>query len=371
MSEEKVFHPAQVELARIFSSVLLLGPPMNDKLVRLVAHLFTPEEAVLARALPYYYPRPLLKIAAKLKRDPDEIRPVLDSMAARRTIYGGEKGYSLLPLIPGMFEYLLMRGDDDEWYREYARLLIDVYSSGYTREYIGPSSPAIRNIPVQSVVETKNQVLDSELVSEMIEAHDRFAILNVCQCRQSTRFTEKECRRARPEDGCLVFGSFAESTAERGNGVQVDREKMKDVADERWEKGLVFMTANVSPSSPNAICTCCDCCCHFLEAVNHYGGKPLMARPRFLAKVDETKCNLCGKCVKACNTHAHQIKDKKHEYDPQKCIGCGACVPVCKQKAIELADNPDYQAPSKSFATLGVRLAPSIALSGLKVRLKR
>ena len=94
-------HPAQVEMAKVFSSVTLLGPPMSDKLVRLVAHLFTPEEAEIGVHLPFYYPKSLEKVARKARRVPELIKPTLDMMAEKRVIYGGEKGYCLMPLIPG------------------------------------------------------------------------------------------------------------------------------------------------------------------------------------------------------------------------------------------------------------------------------
>ncbi|HUT53696.1 MAG TPA: 4Fe-4S dicluster domain-containing protein [bacterium] len=364
-------HAAQVELAKQFSSVTLLGPPLNEKLVRLVAHLFSPEEAEVARRLPFYYPRPLTRIAKKAGRRPEDIAPLLDEMARRRVIYGGAKGYSLLPLIPGMFEYMLMGGADSEWHREYARLLNDLYSTGFVRRYGQTALPAVRNIPVQSVVENKSRIVDADLMSEMIAAHEHMAVLKVCQCRQSVHFSGGECKRSRPEDGCLIFGSFASSAVNLGDGRMVESAEMRDIVAERWEKKLVFLTGNVAPNSPNSVCTCCDCCCHFLETVNHFGGQNLLAPPHYRARVDASLCNNCGKCARACNTYAHTMENKKHLYAADKCLGCGACIGVCKEEAISLIENPAYKPPSKSFATLGLRLLPATAWSGLKAKLAR
>jgi NAD-dependent dihydropyrimidine dehydrogenase PreA subunit len=146
---------------------------------------------------------------------------------------------------------------------------------------------------------------------------------------------------------------------------------MKDIVAERWEKKLVFMTGNVAPGNSNAICTCCDCCCHGLEAVNHFHSAGILAAPHFLARVDEARCNNCGKCARACNTYAHTWENKKHQYDPAKCIGCGNCVSVCKELAISMAENPSYKPPSKSFTTLGLKLLPATAWSGLRAKLSR
>jgi len=362
--------PAQISLTRVFSSVRLIGPPSSDKLVELVCHLFNPEEAEIALHLPFYYPKSLAGIAKRAGKAPETIRPLLEKMAERRVIYGGQKGYSLLPLIPGMFEYILMNGSDSDWHREYGRLISELFATGYARDYAGRKAPAIRNIPIKSAIDDENRVAHAGLVDEMLDAHTDFAVLNVCQCRQSARFSGRECGRAAPEDGCLVFGSFAQNSEKRGNGRLVEREEMRDIVAERYAKKLVFLTANVAPESPNAICTCCDCCCHYLEYVNHYGGMVSLAEPRYKAVVDEELCNLCGECAGVCPTNAHTVEDG-HRFEPDKCIGCGHCVTECSVAAIFLRKNPAYQEPSRNLKRLGLRLLPGLSLAGLGAKLKR
>jgi ferredoxin len=364
-------HPDQLALARQFTSVRLIGPPMSEKLLELVCHLFSPEEASIAMHLPFYLPKVLQKIARRAGKKPEEIRSALETMAERRVIFSSEKGYALLPLIPGMFEYLLMDGRDSPWHRRYARLINGLYATGYTKEYSTTNSPLIRNIPVETVLEGSSRVVDTDLMSEMIEAHNKLAVLNVCQCRQSHVFSDHECRRSDTSDGCLIFGSFAQSIVERGSGRFVSREEMHEIVLKRWEKNLVFMSANLTPSSSNAICTCCDCCCHYMESINHFGGRVSLARPHFLAAVDETACNACGRCAKVCNTHAHSVKDKQHGYDIQKCIGCGLCIKACSKKAVSMIENPDYTPPSRGWLHLGLRTLPKSLIAQLRVAISR
>jgi len=363
--------PAQIELAKIFTSVRLFGPPMSEQLIELVCHLFNPQEADVARYLPFYLPKSVAKIARRARRNPDEIQIILDTLAQRRVIFSTEKGYFLLPLMPGMFEYLLMDGRDTPWHRRYGQLITSLFSTGYTRGYSTTSSPIIRNIPVETAVEPLNRIVDSDLMSEMIASHEKLAVLNVCQCRQSHMFSGHECKRSGPEDGCLVFGSFAESTVENGNGRFVSKEEMHDIVLDRWEKNLVFFSANIEPSSPNAICTCCDCCCHYMKAVNLFDGGVSLAPPHFFAHVDESLCNSCGKCTKVCNTHAHTIRDKTHFFALEKCIGCGLCVDACAQKAVTMRENPDYRHPSKNWVHHGLRILPASVMAAVRAFVNR
>jgi Na+-translocating ferredoxin:NAD+ oxidoreductase subunit B len=364
-------HPEQLALAKKFTSVFLLGPPMSQMLQELVCHLFSPEEARIAQYLPFYLPKSLEKIARKARVNPEEIRDVIGAMAERRVIFGGEKGYSLLPLLPGMFEYLLMDGKDSPWHRRYGQLINALYSTGYTKQYSTTPAPLIRNIPVETIVESKSHLVDADLMSRMIDAHDNMGVLNVCQCRQSHVFSGHECSRSHQDDGCLVFGSFAENIVEKGNGRLVSKEEMRSIVRDRWDKNLVFMTANITPSNANAICTCCDCCCHYIESINHYGGMISLTPPHFLASIDSHMCNDCGRCAKVCNTHAHTIKDKKHVYEAEKCIGCGLCVKACRKYAITMKENTDYQRPSGGWFSFALRILPRSLLSTLRVTLAR
>ncbi|HNV46534.1 MAG TPA: 4Fe-4S binding protein [Spirochaetota bacterium] len=364
-------HEAHVRLARAFSSVFLIGPPMGEELVHIVSHLFTHEEAAVAARVPYYLPRSARTIARRVGRPVAEVAPLLDAMAARRVIVGTRRGYALIPLIPGMFEYMLMPGEASDWHRTYGDLISRLFESGFTREYSTAAMPAIRTISVQKTVEGKSHVVDADLVSRMIDAHEDLAVAKVCQCRQSARFSGRECARSAPEDGCLIFGAFAASAAGNGSARRVSRDEMRAIVDDRWKKRLIFFAGNVDPASPNAICTCCDCCCHYVEAITRYGAMATLSPPHYIALVDEARCTDCGLCVPACNTRAHTLVAKKHGYDASRCVGCGLCVDACRRGAVTMAVNPSYRRPSRSFPRLMLRLAPAIFVSGLRVLIRR
>ncbi len=371
----------QRALARKFTSVWLLGPPPGEGVDRLIAHLFTSAEAEVALQLRPYRQRPVEDVARRLHRVPEAVQPLLDGMADKATIYRGRTGYMLLPIVPGMFEYLLMGGGDDEWYRTYAELFEELFGTGYARAYTSTRLSALRSvpatgrspreIPIGRDLDTRSRVLDDDALLAMMDAHEQYGVLNVCQCRHSRRMTGHRCRRGEPEDGCLIFGDFARASVDRGRGRRITRDEMCDVIDRRREQRLVFLTGNVAPESPNVICTCCECCCHMLELVNEWEGQRWIAPARHLLAVDEQGCDHCGLCRPACGTRAHRVERKVHSFLPQRCIGCGNCVDACPQGALQLAPNPRYRRPAPTFEKLGWRLAPAAGLAMLRARLTR
>jgi len=363
-------HPAHIEMAKIFSSVMVMGPPLGDKLIRLVAHLFSPEEALLCRHLTFFYPRSPNKVARMAGRSVNDVIPTLDLLGQRRIIHKSEDKYILYPMIPGIFEYILMTGKKTAWHRKYAALINDLFSTGYIRDYLTRRINAVRNIPVQQVIENKNHIINADLMSEMIDAHDHFAVLHHCPCRQSLHITGNNCKRATINDGCLVLGEFSRVTVERGNGRRVSKEELNDIVAERWEKKLVFLTSNVAPSIENVICTCCDCCCHGLEVLNHFSNK-FLAPSHYKAEVDESICNHCGKCATVCNTYAHIFINKKHKFNEKKCIGCGNCIAACTRHALRLNENKAYKPPPKNYKRLLMKMLPPITLMGIKLKLAR
>jgi ferredoxin len=382
-ADGSAIHPAQRALAQKFCSVWLLGPPPGAAVERLVAHLFPAQDAELALELPMYRQRSAAAVAGRIGREPADVEAQLSRMAAQAVIYGGRKGYTLLPLVPGQFEYLLMGGGGDDWYRTYAELFEEVFGSGYASAYTRAHVPVVRTVPatgvpatrassreitIEQAVDSRGKVVDDDALLAMLRAHERFGVLNVCQCRQSRHLTGHRCRQAAPVDGCLIFGTFATSSVEQGKGRVVSRDEICEIIERRREQRLVFLAGNVAPTSPNVICTCCECCCHALQLVNEWGGQRWLAPPRFLLAMDESRCDHCGLCRPVCGTRAHQVERRVHTFHPELCIGCGNCVDACPRAALMLEPNRGYRKPARSFTHLGARIAPSAGLALLRAR---
>lgn len=363
-------HPVYVELASMFSSVWVMGPPMSEKLVILVSCLFSLEEARVCRHLSFMYPKTKEHIARTSGIRPDMLAPVLEEMCRKRIIITVANRFMLYPLIPGIFEHLLRIDTAGAWHRAYAERINDLVDTGYLADYFSRPVNAIRNVPVQQAVEAESFIAETDLVSELMDSHEHFGVYHVCPCRNSMHLTGHACKRASRHDGCLTFGEFSLGIAREGNGRTVTREEMRDIVAERWDKNLVFFTSNVSRPAQTAICTCCDCCCRALKIHNSFS-KNLVAPPHAIAEVDESLCNSCGMCATVCNTYAHSLENKKHAYREELCVGCGNCVMACKRNAIRMKENISYRPPPKSYTRLIMSMIPPVLLTGVAMKLKR
>ena len=63
----------------------------------------------------------------------------------------------------------------------------------------------------------------------------------------------------------------------------------------------------------------------------------------FVATINMSKCNRCGKCVDICNYKAAYQHDVVVDVDPISCTGCGACLWECETGAIEIRGQTDDQ----------------------------
>lgn len=362
--------PIYIKLATMFSSVKVMGPPLSEKLVTLIAHLFNPEEAELCTHLSFMYPKTREQIARKSGRNPAAVSAMLEEMSQKRIIITIASRFMLYPLIPGIFEHLLRSDESGPWHVEYAELINDLIETGYLGDYFKRPVNAIRNIPVQQAVETCSYTADSDLVSEMIDSHTHFGVYHRCPCRNAMHITGHDCTRASHLDGCLTFGNFSLGLEKEGNGRTVTREEMRDIVADRWSKNLVFFTSNVMPAAQTAICTCCECCCRALKIHNNFS-KNLVAQSHSVASVDQSLCTNCGICLASCNTRAHSLENRKHTYNPELCIGCGNCVISCRKKAITMKENKRYRPPSGSYTRLIANMLPPVLMTGAAIKLKR
>ena len=78
--------------------------------------------------------------------------------------------------------------------------------------------------------------------------------------------------------------------------------------------------------------------CDVEEPNAHIFLKPAIERQEIVTipipRVNEDKCNLCGKCAEVCAFNAIAVLPKKVLVFPELCHGCGACSYLCPEDAI-------------------------------------
>jgi len=103
----------------------ITGAPASPVFTKILAILFTPEEARLARRFPSI-PKPLSQIARKLKLEEEQLHDLVQNLAQRGLMidieHEGQRYAALPPVVIGFFEYTFMRSRDDVPLAELARL---------------------------------------------------------------------------------------------------------------------------------------------------------------------------------------------------------------------------------------------------------
>ena len=82
--------------------------------------------------------------------------------------------------------------------------------------------------------------------------------------------------------------------------------------------------------------------CDVEEPNAHIFLKPTIKKTRPVSipvpRIDESKCNFCGKCAEICAYNALAVLKDKVLTFPHLCHGCGGCSLLCPQKAITEVD---------------------------------
>ena len=176
----------------------LAGAPASKKLDQILRILFTPEEVKVAVGM-IFTPTPVEEIAARSGVPVEEARARCESLANKGIVFSREKngimGYSLLPTIPGLFEFPFMKGGGEPMHRALAKLWEEYHREALGNSFASSPTPITRVLPVESAIDTRVEVLPFEVISKMLDRNETFALAE-CACRVSVG----ACKRAK---GCV------------------------------------------------------------------------------------------------------------------------------------------------------------------------
>ncbi len=306
--------------------------------IRILKHIFTPEEAEIATCLTYKF-EPLETVferAGHLVESPEKLSELLEGIEEKGGIEsktkGGKRLYCNAPLVVGMYEYQLGKLTP-EFIKDF-----DEYTSDrkFGVEFLSTKLPQMRTIPIAKSIQPQHNVSTFDEVAVLMQqAEAPFAILE-CICRQKKTLLGKPCQVTDRKETCLAVSSIAQATLRSGIGREITLDEAMSILEQNQKQGLVLQPSNTEKAE--FICSCCGCCCGMLGMHKNLPKPVDFWASNFYAVVDTGACDGCGNCEKRCQVGAASVSEKarKSEIDLNRCIGCGLCVPTCPKKAISL-----------------------------------
>ncbi len=307
--------------------------------LRLLAKIFTPEEAALASVMRLSR-EPAADIAARAGVEADAAYHTLKRMARQGLIRikkgKGQLLFGLRPFVVGFYEAQLPRMDV-EMAKLFERYLQETGGAGIVRDV-----PAVhRVIPVGEAIPVDLEIFPYERATELLEHAKSWGVRD-CICRVQQKLIGKGCDR--PTENCLVFapveGVFDHSEVDRA----ITKEEALRILYETEEDGLVHSTGNYRDGH-SYICNCCTCCCGVLRSVAEFGVPTTAVRSDFHTVVDAVECIGCGDCLERCQFDALSLPDDICVVDYARCVGCGLCATVCPTDALYLERRPTGEVP--------------------------
>ncbi len=315
--------------------------------LRLLAKIFTPEEAALAGVMRLTR-EPAADIAARAGLDPDAAYRTLKGMARKGLIRArrgeGQLIFGLMPFVVGIYEEQLPRLDTE------LAALFEQYYQETRGGSITRDAPAVhRVIPVEEAIPFDLEIFPYERATELLEGAKSWGVRN-CICRVQQRLVGKGCDH--PVENCLVFApvesAFDHSEVDRA----ITKEEALRILREAEEAGLVHCPGNYRDNI-HYICNCCTCCCGILRGVAEFGVPTAIARSDFRAVVDAEVCAGCGDCTERCPFGALAVPEDvpstgsghRCVVDYARCVGCGLCATACPTGALRLERRPEGEVP--------------------------
>jgi electron transport complex protein RnfB len=354
VNESQIYRDLQTHLDK-----LPIGFPATKSGVeiRILKHLFTPEEAELACQLSMI-PEPLDQIyerSEKSKMTMDELERTLDRMVEKGSIEATEKAnrklYGLLPFAVGMFEYQV-----DRLTKDFARDAVLYVTREYGDEMYRTKIPQLRTIPVRKSISgpEKFSVSSYDDIKNIIEnVGGHIAVLN-CICRQTMEAIGGSCARTDLRETCIVFGDGADKYMRWGIGRSVNKDEALAILDKAQEAGLVLQPENTQ--HPSYVCCCCGDCCGILTTVKRFPRPAELYASNYYAEIDPELCTGCEICVSRCQLDALKIVDGVAVVDLHRCIGCGNCVACCEFGASQLRKKETETVPPENTADLFTKI---------------
>ncbi len=311
--------------------------------IRLLKHLFEPEEAVIATILTDKY-EPLEKIyeRSKLNVNISELKEKLDIMASKGAIHykivDGEKHYANAYLVIGMYEYQVNRLTP-----EFLKDMSEYAGKEFEIELFGTKISQFRTVPVEKSVTSEHSLPTYEELEKIVNNSPGPYVLIDCICRKANKMGGAPCKVTSRKETCFAMENMADLYINEGWGREGTRQEALEMLRMNQEEGLVFQAENIK--DPKFICSCCGCCCGILSSLKEFPETVDFFSTNYYAQINADACVGCGTCIDVCQIEAIKMKNDISKVNKRRCIGCGNCVLICPQQAIQLIKKDKVEIP--------------------------
>jgi electron transport complex protein RnfB len=323
--------------------------------IRILKHLFTPEEAEIATQLSVVA-EPIERIHKRIKKSGlsiTKLRAILERMFEKGTIEisrkNEEKLYGNAFFVVGMYEYQLERLTKD-----FSKDFLQYLDEGFRDEFTRTKVNQLRTIPVEKSFSPEYLVDSYDNIRQIIaDVKSPIAVAN-CVCRQTKDIIGESCSKTNLRELCLLFGSTAQRFLDMGIARLTDRSEVLNILGKAQEAGLVLQPQNTR--QPEFVCCCCGDCCGILTQIKKFPRPKNFFATNHYSEVNSDLCNGCGECVEKCQLEARTLVDGVAIVNLDRCIGCGNCVITCNSGANILRKKEEVAMPPKDVDSLYTKI---------------
>ena len=349
--EDQVYRDLQIHI----NNQALVYPELKSGVeIRLLKHVYDPEEAKIALYLTYKFES--IDVIFERAKDSgiskDDLETILERLVMKGTIGHREKDgvneYQIWGFAIGFFEGQVHRLTP-EFIQDFGEISSD---PTFGLHFLSNQPAQWRTIPIEKSVTSEHKVATFDELEKLVMNTTGSIAVVECVCRQLHHMAGEACKVTSRLETCIGFGDLAKMGLKRNISREISKEEALEIFRKNQEEGLVLNSSNSIDTE--FICSCCACCCGMLGIHQKIPDPSSFWINNFNAEIDSELCAGCQSCVDRCQAGAIKFKKSKNIsiINEKKCIGCGNCVVVCPEDAIQLVKVEKESVPPETFDDL-------------------